>query len=530
MVERVDRNQPLLQVQDLQVEFLSRRGRVYAVRGVDFQVEKGQAYGLAGESGSGKSTIALTLLRYLSANARVTAGRIFFKGQDLLQMEEEALRKIRGNEIAVVYQDPKRALNPSICIGEQIAEAIRLHHKVPSWKAWERTLALLELVNIADPPYTARKYPHQLSGGMQQRVVIAMALSGHPSLLIMDEPTTGLDVTTQAKILDLITDLRQRLNVALLFITHDLSVIAQICDVVGIIYAGEMVEQGPVQALFKQSAHPYTRGLLEAVPEVTVQKTLQAIPGRGPDLTTLSPGCIFAPRCAFKEERCTQETVPLIPIQSGHYSKCFRWEAVRHPAQITSQSARPMQRGSPGVSLLEAHEIKKYFVEEGLLVSLFDLLGFAAPSIKAVNGVSLTIRANETVALVGESGCGKSTLGRCLLKLLELTDGAISFQGEPVTGWRGEKLKTFRRAIQVVFQHPDSSLNPRKTVESILGRPLKLLGLTGQRRMARIVELLKAVQLPEGFLKRFPAELSGGGEATSGHCPGFCLPTGLHCA
>src|SRR3989449_5129011 len=319
---------PALQIERVSVSFDTPRGEVQALREVSLEVEAGEVFGIAGESGSGKSPLAYAIMGDLAPNARVLGGTVRFAGDDLLRLAPDALRRIRGRRIAMIYQDPKSALNPSMRVGQQIAEVLEIHALTSGPGAAARALELPALVNSPAPPAVARAYPHQLSGGMQQRVVIAMALAGDPALLIMDEPTTGLDVTTQARILELVADLRHRIGAAILYISHDLAVIAQVSDRVGILYAGELVELASTPDLFREPVHPYTRGLLDALPQLDGVHGLTPIDGRIPKLTALPPGVVFAPRCRFVEPACTAATPPLARVASGRQVRCVRWQTV----------------------------------------------------------------------------------------------------------------------------------------------------------------------------------------------------------
>jgi peptide/nickel transport system ATP-binding protein len=496
---------PVLEVRDLSVEFDTPGGAVRALRGVSLAIEPGETLGVAGESGSGKSTLAYAILRYLPPNGRLTAGAIRFQGDDLLAQTPAALRRIRGRRIAMVYQDPAGALNPSVRVGAQVAEVLRIHEGADPRAAWRRALALLELVNIADPPAVARRYPHQLSGGMQQRVVIAMALAGDPSLLVMDEPTTGLDVTTQARILELVRELKRKVRAAILYITHDLGVVASVSDRVGILYAGELMETAPVRRLFARPAHPYTVGLLGALPDVDLRRPFHPIAGQLPDLTRLPEGCVFAPRCEWVEPACRERRPELAPVSDGHAARCRRWEAVvAAPAPTGAVAARrPPPSSRPVVS---AERVRKYYDIPGRLATW---LGLAAPPVRAVDGVSFDVDRGGVLALVGESGCGKTTLGRVVVRLLRPTSGNVRFFGRE-TGTEVTREPDFRRAAQVVFQHPDSSLNPTKRIRRILARPLARLGVPAARRPERVRALLESVRLDARHLDRLPAELSGG--------------------
>ena len=512
--ENKENGRALLEIESLDVEYATDDGAVHAVRDLSLPVYEGETFGLAGESGSGKSTLALSVLRYLGGNGRVTNGEIRFKGTSLLDCSKKELRSIRGNQIAHVPQSPDRALNPSLTVGEQIAETIELHRDVTKEEAWEQTYETLEEVNLPDPEYNAKRYPHELSGGMQQRILIAMALSCSPDLLILDEPTTGLDVTTEAKILDLVDDLKRKYNASILLITHDLGVIAQVADRAGIMYAGEIIERGSVEQVFNNPANPYTQGLLDAVPELGREDELEAIPGQPPELDQLPDGCIFADRCEFAEEACRTGSIEEEPIpdEPGHRSRCRRWETVieaNSDTETVSESATTDESAVDEAkeSILEAEGVKKYFGEE----SFFDRIFGGEPPVKAVDDVDFTVNESETLGLVGESGCGKSTLAKTVLRLLNLTDGTIQFDGNDIASLEGSDLKEFQSESQIVFQHPDSSLNPRKTIRQSLERPLKLFtDLSEDERTERIHELLEQVELGADYAGRYPHELSGG--------------------
>jgi peptide/nickel transport system ATP-binding protein len=537
---------PLLDISDLSVHFQTRDGVLQAVRHVSLGIAPGETFGLAGESGSGKTTLGYAIVRALADNARTAGGTILFEGEDLLAKTPDDLRRIRGRRIGMVYQDPRSALDPTMPVGRQIAEVMEVHERASARTANARARDLLARVNIADPDLVARHYPHQLSGGMQQRVVIAMALAGGPSLLILDEPTTGLDVTTQARILELITDLKHRVGAAILYITHDLGVIAQVSDRVGILYAGELVEVASASRLFAHPAHPYTRGLLEALPDIDGVHGLTPIEGRIPPLTRVPAGCIFAARCALAEPACVATTPAMSEIGEQHRAQCFRWRdvvatplraplasgtravpatAITGPVTDTStggsdvaapagaqrhRAARDATNASAGradrcLPVLAAERITKYY---GSGSRLARRLGLGAPPVRAVDDVSFDVGRDEVLALVGESGCGKTTLGRIAARLLRPTTGLLRFT--PYDGPEDENGTALRRAAQIVFQHPDSSLNPMKRVGRVLARPLVLAGLRRPLRGARVRELLAAVRLDAAYADRLPRELSGG--------------------
>ena len=504
--ETTTETETLLSVDSLDVEFDVPDGTVHALRDVSITVERGETLGIAGESGSGKSTLALAIVRYLDSNGQVTNGSIEFKGTSLLDCSDAELRSIRGNEIAHVAQNAARALNPSIPVGEQIKEAIVLHQDVESdAAAMEQVYDVLEQVDIPDPADIATRYPNELSGGQQQRALIAIGLSCNPELLILDEPTTGLDVTTQAKFLDLVDDLKERFDIGIVLITHDLGVIANTADRVSILYAGEVMEYGPVQEVFASPANPYTQALLATTPEIEREKDLRPIPGQLPKLTDIPDGCIFADRCPFETEECRSTSVALREVSEDHETRCLHWQTARDDPIRSGTAEGRVSR--PGDVLLEAEGLKKHY-DTGTFID--HLLTDHKP-VRAVDGVDLTIRESETVGLVGESGCGKSTLGRTMLRLHEPTEGTVRFRGEDLASLSKSEIREFRSECQIIQQDPEGSLNPRKTVRRAIERPLKLFSdLDEAGRRDRIAELMDQVNLSDDLLTKYPHELSGG--------------------
>jgi peptide/nickel transport system ATP-binding protein len=501
-----DTDSDLLAVDSLDVEFAVKGGSIKALRDVSMTLQKGETLGIAGESGSGKSTLALAILQYLDNNASVPNGNIEFKGRDLLNLSKSELRDVRGSQIAHIAQNATTALNPSMEIGTQIKNIVMRHQDVSgSEEAMQRVYDVLERVNIPDPKETAQRYPNELSGGQQQRALIAMGLSCQPELLIMDEPTTGLDVTTQAKLLDLIEELKQQFDIGIILITHNLSVIAQIADRVNILYAGEMMEKGPVEEVFTQPANPYTQALLATTPELGKHKQLQQIPGQIPTLREAPDGCVFADRCAFATEECRSGAVPMENVSSTHQTKCFRWEdAVADPLEADEI---PRRTSTPGEPLLETEGLVKHYDTGTFFQNTF---GNHNP-VRAVQGVDLQVREGETLGLVGESGCGKSTLGRTLLGLHDVTDGTIKYRGKDLASLSGSEMKEFRKECQIIFQDPEASLNPRKTVRNIIDWPLeKFTDLDANERAERIDDLLNQVNLSPSLKTKYPHELSGG--------------------
>ena len=501
-----DTDTDLLRVDSLDVEFSAKEGTIRALRDVSMTVQQGETVGIVGESGSGKSTLALAIVRYLANNARIPNGTITFKGQDVYELSQAELRTIRGNEIAHVAQNASRALNPSLRIGTQIKESIELHQDPASDEAaMERVYEVLEQVNIPDPSEFAQRYPSELSGGQQQRALIAVGLSCNPDFLILDEPTTGLDVTTQAKLLDLIDDLKIEVNVGIMLITHNLGVVAQIADRVNILYAGKMMEKGPVDDVFDLPANPYTQALLATTPELGKQKNLRAIPGQIPALGDIPDGCIFADRCEFVTDECRSGDIEMEDVSENHETRCLNWEtAVDDPIESEFTTR---ETSTAGDVILEAENVVKHY-DQGTIVQ--KLLTDHNP-VRAVQGVDLQVSENETVGLVGESGCGKSTLGRTLLRLHDPTEGTIRYRGDDLQDLSKSEIEAFRSECQILFQDPEASINPRKTVKSVIERPLKLFTeMDAGARDERISELLNQVFLTEDLKSKYPHELSGG--------------------
>ncbi len=491
-------SEAVLSVAQLSVAYPAGDGWLRALDDVSFEVGAGRALGVVGESGSGKSTTALAVLGLLAPEAHIAGGDIRFKGESLFALPDAERRALRGNRISIVFQDPFASLNPSIPVGRQIAEPLVLHKGLSDASAGAEVRRLLAEVGIANPLQVALAYPHQLSGGMKQRALIATALACSPELLVLDEPTTALDVTIEAQILDLLEKLRHDRGLSILYITHNLGVVARICDDVCVLYAGRVVETGTTQSVLRKPRHPYTKGLLASLPRVAERKQrLAPIPGRFPDLAAPPPGCIFHPRCHFAVERCASEAQTL--TDDAHAVRCWRadeladaaWQAPAEHADVVTERAVAIQGTLP---LVKVVGLSKEFRLGGM---------FNSSRVQAVDGVTLQVAPGEVLGLVGESGCGKSTLGRMLIGLIEPSAGTI--------GIAGGSPQNNRRAAQIIFQNPDSSLNPRKTVEAIVGRPLVLHGLaSGGDLRTRVVELLEMVRLSPAYLSRYPHQLSGG--------------------
>ncbi len=503
----------LLEVEDLHVHFVTTSGVVRAVEGISYKVKAGEVVALVGESGCGKSVSALAIMRLLAKPAgRVVGGRILFQGRNLLRLSEEEMRAIRGRDIAMIFQEPMTSLNPVLTIGFQITEPLLIHLGMTMEAARRRAVELLKMVGIPDPERRLDQYPHQFSGGMRQRVMIAIGLSCNPKLIIADEPTTALDVTIQAQILKLMKDLSRDLNIALVVITHNLGVVARYADRVNVMYAARMAEQGSASDVFASPMHPYTTGLLRSVPRLDQPRgrRLETIEGLPPNLLEAPPGCRFAPRCPARQDACIRVLPELELVAPHRYSACIRAKELIQvgPAGLGLQSAsleRPQPKAlDAGKPLLEINGLKTYFdVSSGLKRHAV---------VRAVDGLSFDIKRGETVGLVGESGCGKTTVGRTLLRLENATAGKIMFDGQDVTAISGDALKSYRRQIQVIFQDPYSSLNPRMTVGQIIAEPMLVYKLQPNRAAAKAkaAELLTQVGLFEYMIERYPHELSGG--------------------
>ncbi len=503
----------VLDVKNLWVTYATENGPLHTVRNVTMKIARGEIYGLVGESGSGKTTLARALVRYLPRNGSITQGSISLAGVDLLALSQNDLRKVWGAQVTMVHQDPAKAINPSIPVGEQIAEMARAHLGMSKTQAKKKALEMLEKVQLPDPESVAGRYAHQLSGGMLQRILIATALTTNPQFLIMDEPTTALDVTTEAVILDLVRDLLREYDTAVLYITHNLGVVARICDRVGVMYAGELMEEGSIQQVFKENLHPYTLGLLGCVPRIDASKhdvDLHTIPGYIPRPDQLPPGCIFAPRCAIVEEACRAERPLLVEAAAGHLTACRRWaDVAKNVHTIAKEKVKEEVDMEEIPLLLDARNVEKQFkVRRSGLSNLFT---WKADVVRAVDNMTIRVRKGATMGIVGESGCGKTTFARCVAGLESATSGDLFLDGEALPYSIAERSKDTLRKIQLVFQNPDASLNPQHPVGESVGRPLVLLGKVSKSEVDRRVrELFEAVNLPADYVRRLPHELSGG--------------------
>ncbi len=503
----------LLEVRNLSTWLHTDDSVVRAVDGLDFSIARGETFALLGESGCGKSMTALSIMRLLPDAGRVVSGSAQLDGVDLLQLPELAMQAIRGRRAAMIFQEPGASLNPVLKVGAQIAETLRRHDaSIGQQAAGQRAAALLDSVGIPDSARRAEEFPFQMSGGMKQRVMIAMALAGRPDLLIADEPTTALDVTIQAQVLDLLRTLQSQTGMAMLLITHDLAVVAEMAHRVAVMYAGEIVETASRQGFFSQPAHPYSRKLFDSVPSASGRgRQLAVIPGMVPPLSTEFRGCRFADRCDKVMARCHDELPPLITLRDGHSVRCHLYangaETETMAARVVADSGRA--EPSPVTShaaLLEVRDLKVHFpIRKGILKRV-------TAHVHAVDGVSLSIASGKTLALVGESGCGKTTVGKAILQLIPATAGTVRFEGQDLAQLDQAELRRRRKDFQIIFQDPYSSLDPRMRVAEIVEEGMRALdaSVAPKRRQSRVDELLRQVGIGTDTKYRYPHEFSGG--------------------
>jgi len=502
----------LLEVRDLRTYIYTRRGVVKAVDGASFSVRRGETLGIVGESGSGKSMTCLSILRLVpEPGGRIVGGQILFDGENLLDKSPEEMRRMRGSRIAMILQDPMASLNPAMTVGEQIAETLALHRGLRGRALDERVIELLRQVRISDPERRVHAYPHQMSGGIRQRVAGAIAISCQPSLLIADEPTTSLDVTIQSQYLRLLKDIQRETNLALVFVTHDLGIVAKLCDRVAVMYAGRIVELGRTRDIFNRPRHPYAVGLLNCLPTLRRgREPLTAIEGQPPDLASVPEGCSFAPRCPIAEPRCSETRPPLAPLDGEHLVACIRADETaglgRRAATVSPISVAAAAEPA-GQIVLEARQLTKHFP-----LTRGTIFGRRFGTVKAVDGVDFVLRRGETLGLVGESGCGKTTTARLVLSLERPTEGGVFFRGRDIHSLRRSELGGYRRAVQAVFQDPFSSLNPRLTIRTTVSEPLAQTepDLSRAEVTERVAASLTRVGLRPRIADDYPHELSGG--------------------
>ena len=509
--------QTVLNIQNLDVSYYTRAGEIPAVVDFSLEVKRGETIGLVGESGCGKSTVAMAIMQFMGNNGLVKSGSIEFKGRDMTKLSEEELRQIRGKEISMIYQEPFSALNPSMSVGNQLMEVPLAHEDIRSEEALERARQILADVNIPDPERVLASYPHQLSGGQQQRVVIAMGLLSKPDLLLLDEPTTALDVTVEAGIVKLIANISKKFGTSQIYISHNLGLILETCDRVFVMYSGEVVEEGTVKPLFKTPRHPYTHGLFGCIALPTADKNaapLTPIRGQLPLPHERPQGCNFGPRCDhFVGGTCDKEDIHMETVDDDesarHRVRCIRW------TEISQQSAESQSRKKAtgiGDEVLKVTDMQKYYMlHDRSLKALMS--GSSVKLIKANEKLDFVAHESETLAIVGESGCGKSTLAKVLLGLETATGGEIELNGEKIHDVPvGSRSASQLAAMQMVFQNPSDTLNPSHTVGQQIGRAIKKFGVENDRNKVRqiVMSLLDTVKLPRDFYYRRPRQLSGG--------------------
>ena len=500
-------SESLLAIHDLTLGIRTNKGWVAGIKNLTLSIKPGETVALIGESGSGKSMTALAVSQLLPLSFAYGAGsEVFFSEKDLLNYSEVEMRQIRGSKIGMIFQEPMTSLNPVMTVGQQIEEVLALHTKLKAKQRFTRAIELLDQVGIPDSKQRYQEYPHQLSGGMKQRVIIALALAGEPELLIADEPTTALDVTIQYQILQLLKKVQQQNKMALLLISHDLGVAAEMADRICVMYGGELLENASTAQFFAEPQHPYSQRLFAIMPSIEKkQQVLAAIPGHVPRITTATAGCIFAPRCQSAWEHCFEKKPDFHQTPQGSV-KCHLYQPGLKSPAVTALEPKLFKNKTVGTQpLLQLQQVQVHYpIYKGLLKRQIG-------AVKAVDGVDLTIYPGSTVAVVGESGCGKTTLGKALLNLLSLTGGKVIVDGDEIRSQRWQDPKKLRRFLQLIFQDPYSSLDPRMPVKKILLEGLICVdGLSKQQKLQRVKDLLKAVGLGEECLERYPHEFSGG--------------------
>jgi peptide/nickel transport system ATP-binding protein len=510
---------PVLEITGLRLSYYSRAGEIPAVMDFDLKIGRGESVGLVGESGCGKSTVANGVMRYMGNNGGIVGGTIKFKGRDMAEMSEEEVRKIRGKDIAMIYQEPMASLNPSLTIGRQLMEVPMNHEDASEEDAHQRAFDMLSSVNIPDPQRLMDSYPHQVSGGQQQRVVIAMALLSKPALLLLDEPTTALDVTVEAGIVELIAELSKETGTSLLYISHNLGLMLEVCDRICVMYSGEVVEEGHIDSIFSWPTHPYTHGLFGCIPLPHADKNarpLTAIKGQLPLPHQRPKGCYFSPRCEFfKPGTCDQESISMAEVHTdddpAHRVRCVRWNEIDPKAFVPEETVR-RELVPVGETVLEVKDMRKYYeIKDSSLAAMFS--GGEVQQVKANESISFRAGEGETVAIVGESGCGKSTFAKVLMGLETATDGEVNLSGTNLGEIGvGDRTPEQLASLQMVFQNPNDTLNPSHTIGYQIGRVIKRFGIESDpaKIQERVFQLLDTVKLPRAFATRMPRQLSGG--------------------
>ena len=509
--------QPILEIENLSISYFTRAGEIPAVVDFNMVLHEGESIGLVGESGCGKSTMAMAIMQYLGNNAKVVKGTIKFQGVDLAKLSKEELRHIRGNEISIIYQEPMASLNPSMKIGKQLVEVLHCHDTISKESAYLQSIEILKNVNLPDPQRVMDSYPHQISGGQQQRVVIAMALLSKPKLLLLDEPTTALDVTVEAGIVELIEELSRKFNTAMIYISHNLGLILQTCSKVNVMYSGQVVETGAVKQVFDSMKHPYTKGLFDCIPLPTANKysrPLKPIRGQLPLPQERPHGCYYGPRCDFfVPGKCDQNKVYIDNVegQKDHAVRCIRWQEIdiNQPTNAAITLEEPQVIGK---EILTVNDMQKYYeIKDDSILAMIN--GSSRKVVKANENLNFKAHSSETIAIVGESGCGKSTFAKVLMGLEPTSNGQVKLNGDSI----GTTHVTKRRAdqtsaMQMVFQNPFDTLNPSLTIGSQLARVIKKFNISKDKQeiQSKVLELLDLVKLPADFANRKPRQLSGG--------------------
>ena len=499
------------EINNLTIGFQSQKGeQISILKNITTKINKGETVGIVGESGSGKSTLALAMMGYVKHGLFTISGQCMFHSNNLLEMENKELETIRGRKIAMIPQNAGQSLTPNLKIGYQIDEALKLHTDLKKEDRDKKISELLNKVRLPSPEIMAQRYPHELSGGQQQRVAVAMALAGNPELLLLDEPTTGLDVTTQAHVLELLNFIAKDTGTSMVYVSHDLGAIAQVSDRVIVMYSGEIVLDGPVRDILKNPIHPYTFGLLKSIPKLTLPGLPNSMSGSQPQPGSIKTGCSFYERCEFSDDNCKINSPTLEYINDlNTYVRCFKHKSLTNQNDLNSQTVKSIENKILKNEILDLSNVSISYAKQKFLEQLFNKIEDSNPTVKDID---ININKGETLALVGESGSGKSTILKSIAGLLKTKDGIIKFEKDKVlSNDLKERDHSFLRAIQLIFQNPDESLNPNHTVEEIISQPLRLyFGLKGQELKNKIVEVLEKVRLGEFYLTRYPRQLSGG--------------------
>ncbi len=504
-------NEIIESVKNLSIGFNSQKGeQISILRNVSTNIKKGETVGIVGESGSGKSTLALAMMGYIKQGLFPLKGECLFKSEDLLKMSSRQLEKIRGRKIAMIPQNAGQALTPNLKIGYQIDEALKLHTDLNKTERDKKISELLNKVRLPSPETMAFRYPHELSGGQQQRVAVAMALAGKPDLLLLDEPTTGLDVTTQAHVLELLRFIAKDTGTSMIYVSHDLGAIAQVSDRIVVMYAGEIVLEGPARKILKEPIHPYTYGLLKSIPKLSLAGLPASMPGSQPQPGSINKGCSFYDRCNLATDNCKKNSPDLEHIKELDTNvRCFNYKELINQNNNLQTSITKKSNNSDANEVLKLKDVSISYAKQKFFDQLLNKISDQNPTVKDIN---IDIKKGETIALVGESGSGKSTILKSIAGLLKTKDGQIKFENDRILS-SDLKMRNPNdlRAIQLIFQNPDESLNPNHTVEQILSQPLKLyFNLSGEELKKNIIDLLKKVRLGEFYMSRYPRQLSGG--------------------